>query len=418
MQGVILVLGIISLFMGWYVFQGIKVLTANIQSGRKRKTLYWIYWVVVVGILIGFAFSAYIRFETDTATPTVQWFINAFLTLFVTQLVFILVLFAEDLFRLLKALFRVFPGVGKKSESKKDFLPERRKFVSQVGLVLASLPFASFVYGVTRGKYRFTVHRKILFFEDLPEAFHGFTICQVSDIHSGSLDDPEAVRRGIELVNDQGCDLFVFTGDLVNDHAAEIVPFMDSFSQIKAPYGQFSVLGNHDYGMYVEWKDEAARAVNMENLKKHHATMGWRLLLDENVELEKNGQKIALLGVENWGRGFIEQGDLNKALLGVEEDAFKVLLSHDPSHWQEIVKNHPAHVHLTLSGHTHGMQFGIETPLVKWSPVQYRYEHWAGLAEAYKKMLYVNRGFGFIGFSGRVGIWPEVTVLELRKGKG
>jgi predicted MPP superfamily phosphohydrolase len=211
--------------------------------------------------------------------------------------------------------------------------------------------------------------------------------------------------------------LFVFTGDLVNDRALEIEPYIHQFKQIKAPFGQFSILGNHDYGMYTEWSSEAAREANMTKLKQHHQELGYRLLLDEHVLLEKDGAQLALVGVENWGRGFIEIGNLDQALAGVDQNAFKVLLSHDPSHWEEIVKKHPTFVHLTLAGHTHGMQFGVETPLFKWSPVQYRYKNWAGPAQENSRYLYVNRGFGFIGFSGRVGIWPEITVLELKRGK-
>ncbi|GAB3537059.1 metallophosphoesterase [Pontibacter brevis] len=406
-----------TLFMDWYVFQGLKRLTANWRSAGLRLAVYWAYWFFFIGFLVGFGISAYIRFSDDHATPLVQWFINAFLTFFVTKLVFTLVLFAEDISRFFTAIIRFFRGAtGNKGEKEQTLWPERRKFVSQLALTLASIPFFSFVYGTIKGKYDYTVHRHTLYFDDLPEAFDGFTITQISDIHSGSFDNTAAVQRGIELVKAQQSDMFVFTGDLVNDHAAEVVPYMHDFGQIKAPYGQYSILGNHDYGMYADWESEAAQEENMERLKQHHATMGYRLLLDEHVMIEKDGQKLALLGVENWGRGFIEKGDLDKALSGVEETAFKILLSHDPSHWQEIVKTHPSRVHLTLSGHTHGMQFGIETPLVRWSPVQYRYKNWAGLAQDNQRLLYVNRGFGFIGFSGRVGIWPEVTVLELRRG--
>ncbi len=414
MQTFILALGLISLLMDWYVFQGVKRLTADWQTARLRRRVHLIFWVFFVGLIVCFTYAVYLRFSADTTTPFVKWMINAFLTFFVTKLVFILVLFGEDIYRSMVAAFRLIKG-GRKEH--RPLMPERRKIVSQLGLVLATIPFASFVYGVTKGLYDFRVRRQVLYFTDLPEEFDGFTITQVSDIHSGSLDDAEAVRRGIELVKAQKSDLFVFTGDLVNDLATEVIPFMEMLSEIKAPYGQYAVLGNHDYGMYHDWESEAARKANIEQLKEFEAAIGWHMLLDESVTIEKGGEKIALLGVENWGRGFIEKGDLDKALEEVEEGAFKILLSHDPSHWQEIVKKHPRKVHLTLAGHTHGMQFGIETPLFKWSPVQYRYENWAGLARENDRLLYVNRGFGFIGFSGRVGIWPEITVFELRKGK-
>jgi len=417
MQRIILILGILSLFMDWYVYQGVKRLTADWKSPWLRLMVRWFYWFFFICFIFGFGISIYLRFSDDRVTPLSQWFINAFLTLLVTKLFFIVVLLVEDLFRAVTAVVRLFRRSRQGGDGKEGIVPQRRKFVSQLALVFASIPFASFVYGVTKGKYDFTVHRHTLYFDDLPEAFDGFTITQLSDIHSGSFDDAEAVQRGVALANAQKSDLFVFTGDLVNNLAPEIEPWIPAFAQLRAPYGQFSILGNHDYGMYHDWSSEAEHEANMVRLKQHHEELGYRLLLDEHVTIEKDGQKIALLGVENWGRGFIERGDINKALAGVEEDAFKILLSHDPSHFEEIVKKHPTHVHLTLSGHTHGMQFGVETPLFRWSPVQYRYKNWAGLAKENNRLLYVNRGFGFIGFTGRVGIWPEITVLELRKGK-
>lgn len=207
----------------------------------------------------------------------------------------------------------------------------------------------------------------------------------------------------------------MFTGDLVNHHAEEIEPMLSIFKEIKAPYGQFSIIGNHDYGDYVSWNSPKEKVANFEKFKDQHKRLGYRLLLDENVKIQKDGQEITLVGVENWGVGFQSKGDLQKALEGTRKEEFKILLSHDPSHWDREVKNNASKIHLTLSGHTHGMQFGIETPILKWSPVQYRYPNWAGLVEESGRYLYVNRGFGFHAFSGRVGIWPEITVIELRK---
>jgi hypothetical protein len=223
------------------------------------------------------------------------------------------------------------------------------------------------------------------------------------------------VQRGVDLARAQQSDLFVFTGDLVNNVAWEIEPYIDMFSTLKAPYGQFSILGNHDYGDYIRWDSDQDKADNLQQLKAHHATLGYRLLLDENVVLEKEGQKMALIGVQNWGRGFIQIGDLDKALRGVDEGAFKICLSHDPTHWEDKIRYHPTTIQLTLSGHTHGAQFGVETPGWRWSPVQYRYLDWAGLANEKDRYLYVNRGFGFLAFSGRLGIWPEITVITLKK---
>ncbi len=417
MRSFILILGLLSLILDLYVYQGLKKLTTDWKSLLWRRVVRWGYWVFFVVFLILFVIAINLRFTEDVTTNFVQWMINAFLTLFVTKLVFMVVLFAEDIYRAGTAIVRFFRKENSTDASGKSIWAERRKFVSKLGLALASIPFAAFLYGVTKGKYKFTVHRHTLYFDDLPAAFDGFRITQLSDIHSGSLDDLEEVKRGLELAQAQDSDLIVFTGDLVNDEASEVIPFMNELSKLNAPFGQFSILGNHDYGMYHEWESDAAQEANLERLKQYENAIGFRLLLDEHVILEKDGEKIALLGVENWGRGFIEKGDLGKALAGVPENAFKILLSHDPSHFEEIVKAHPTHVHLTLSGHTHGMQFGVETPLVKWSPVQYRYAHWAGLKQEFNKFHYVNRGFGFIGFTGRVGIWPEITVLELKRSK-
>ena len=220
---------------------------------------------------------------------------------------------------------------------------------------------------------------------------------------------------GINHINAQKSDLFVFTGDLVNNAASEIVPYIGHFSQIKAPFGQFSVLGNHDYGDYIKWPTEADKIQNLNQLKAYHQELGFKLLLDEHVELHKNGEKIILAGIENWGIGFGERGDLNKALQNTSVNDFKILLSHDPSHWDAQVKNYPSKIQLSLAGHTHGMQFGIEAFGIKWSPVKYRYKHWAGIKTENGRYLNVNRGFGFLGFSGRIGIWPEITVIELKK---
>ncbi|MDB5264381.1 MAG: putative phosphohydrolase [Adhaeribacter sp.] len=406
--GVFLVI-ILSFLLDKYAYSGIKTIIATWQSDRLKRLVRWGYWTVSLGVT-----------GTMLALPLLglrnafsYWMLSIFFTLFVTKLVYTLVLFGEDIYRAIRLMLNTLWGAGAGEGQRAT--PGRRKFISQLGLALATIPFASALYGMIKGKYDYTVHRHTLFFDDLPAEFDGFTITQISDVHAGTFDNAEAVQRGIDLIKAQQSDLFVFTGDMVNNVADEMQPWLNHFSQLRAPFGQFSVLGNHDYGDYMQWKSEEAKVANLENLKQHHAALGYRLLLDENIILEKNGQKIALLGVENWGDGFVQKGDLEKALTGVDKDSFKILLSHDPSHWQNIVKKHPTHIHLTLAGHTHGMQMGIETPTVKWSPAGLRYAHWAGLAEENLRYLYVNRGFGFLGFTGRVGIWPEITVLELRR---
>lgn len=408
---IIILLLLIYLLPDWYAYQGVRALTRDWHSRSAARFIKWSYWLISIGLIVSLILSFLFADRASMGVPTfTQWVINSLITLFVTKLAFIIVLFAEDIYRIIATV------VNASKSNEKDFpMPERRKFISQLGLVMAGIPFVSFIYGIAKGKYDYKVHRQVIYFDDLPDAFDGFTITQLSDIHSGSFNDPEAVERGIALAREQKSDLFVFTGDLVNNVAGEIAPWVPYFKQIKAPFGQFSILGNHDYGEYVEWNSPEEKAADFAKLKQQHEQLDYRLLLDERITIEKRGQQIELLGVENWGAGFIQKGDLDKALRGAEEHSFKILLSHDPSHWEEKVKNHPQKIQLTLSGHTHGMQFGIETPTVQWSPVQYRYPHWAGLKKENGRNLYINRGFGFIGFSGRVGIWPEITVIELRK---
>ncbi len=292
----------------------------------------------------------------------------------------------------------------------------RSVFLSRLALILGGSILGTFLYGITN-RYRYRVHRLQLKLADLPEAFRGMRIVQLSDIHSGSFDNRKAVEHGVEMVMDERPDLILFTGDLVNNKADEIQPYINIFSKLKAPLGIYSTLGNHDYGDYVPWPSIEDKAKNLQWLKDSHAKMGWRLLMNEHVVLERNGDKIALLGIENWGAkaGFPKYGNMNKAYEGLEEKQvpFKILLSHDPSHWDAQVRPEYPNVQLTFSGHTHGMQMGIEIPGFKWSPSQYVYKEWAGLYREGKQYLYVNRGFGFLGYPGRLGILPEITVIDL-----
>jgi predicted MPP superfamily phosphohydrolase len=298
-------------------------------------------------------------------------------------------------------------------------LPERRKFVSQIALGIAAIPFASLLYGITLGKYNFKVIKQTLFVPDLPEAFDGTTITHISDVHSGSFDDADKIQYAIDLINEQNSDLVLFTGDIVNTHATEMDPWIETFKGIHNPkFGKFSILGNHDYGEYVDWSSKAEKQANFEAIKDIHRKIDFKLLLNEHVKIENNNQELVIVGVENWGRKFGERGDLNLASQGLTKDDFKIVMSHDPSHWDEKIQHHENHYHLTLSGHTHGMQFGIEIPgWIKWSPVQYVYKQWAGLYENAGRYVYVNRGFGFHAYPGRVGIMPEITVIELKKGE-
>jgi len=406
------ILSLFSLILSWYVFQALKTVLTNWGNPTGKYVVYLVYWLLT-GAYIFFIISSVVTISrTVEISGNAQMGLNIFLTVTITQATIILFLLGEDLFRGVQTGVNFFSSNVSNSQS---YVPDRRKFISQMALLIAAVPFVGFVYGIIKGKYNFKVFKETLYFDDLPDAFDGFTITQLSDIHAGSFKDFTAVQRGVDLAREQNSDLFVFTGDLINVSAKEISPLVEKFKQINAPYGQFSILGNHDYGDYTQWSSPEEKVKNFADLKASHSKMGYRLLLDEHVTIEKDGAKIQLLGVENWGVGFKSKGDLEKALRGVNQKDFKILLSHDPSHWEKVVKEHPSKIHLTLSGHTHGMQMGVETPWIRWSPAKFRYPNWAGLAEQAGRYLYVNRGFGFHAFAGRVGIWPEITVIELKK---
>jgi hypothetical protein len=289
-----------------------------------------------------------------------------------------------------------------------------------LALGIAALPFGALLYGMFKGKYDYQVLNYEIVFDDLPDAFDGYQITQISDLHCGSFDNHEKVKYGIDLANEQQSDVLFFTGDLVNARASETKEWRDLFNTLNAPDGVFSILGNHDYGDHGgNWDSRAQQEQNLEDLKEIERGMNWKLLLNENRFIERAGQRICVVGVENWGSGgFVQYGDLEKAGEGLTKEDFKILLSHDPSHWQEKVKNNEKNYQLTLSGHTHGMQFGIEIPgWIKWSPVKYRYKNWAGIYKEFGRFINVNRGFGYLAYPGRVGIWPEISVITLRKRK-
>ena len=397
----------IYLVIDFYAFQAFKTVS-------KSKWLYIIYWLITILVMINFLYQLSINFNRSVGlTTSTNQAIGFFLILFIPKIALLLFMFGEDLFRVPQALYRL-ATEGKSVES--NYFPSRRKFISQIALGIAAIPFTSLLYGMYRGKYNYKVLKYTLEFDDLPNAFDGYQITQISDIHSGSFDNKKKIEYGVDLINQQESDVILFTGDLVNNRADEMLPWIDTFKKLNAKEGKFSVLGNHDYGDYIEWESEEAKLQNMKNLEDIHKQLGFDLLLNENRHLEKNGDKIALIGVENWGAGFKQVGDLRRASTDINKDDFKILMSHDPSHWQEEVKNNDTHYHLTLSGHTHGMQFGIEIPgLIKWSPVKWRYKYWAGIYEEAGRYINVNRGFGFLAYPGRVGIWPEITVITLKK---
>ena len=289
----------------------------------------------------------------------------------------------------------------------------RSDFLVKAGLATAAVPLLGLSWGMIAGPYRYKVFAEKVKIPNLPSAFNGLKIVQISDIHAGSFYNSEAVEKGIDLILAQQPDIIFFTGDIVNDKAEEMEPYIEMFSRIQAPLGVFSILGNHDYGDYTNWESEEAKEANNKAVRELHARLGWNLLLNEHVYIEKDGEKIGLIGVENWGKGFHQEGDLAKAYEGIDAPV-KLLLSHDPTHFEEVVKKEYKDIAITFSGHTHGAQIGIETGGFKWSPISLRYNKWAGLYEENGQFLYINRGYGFIGYAGRLGIMPEVTVIELQ----
>ena len=348
-------------------------------------------------------------FEYDELGSFFSYNSTLIFILIISKFIIIPFLFVEDISRLFYFLFN-------KVIKKKKINLSRRKFVSKTALALSAIPIPIMLHGVVRGRYNFKVIKHTLTFKDLPEEFDGYKLTHVSDFHCGSLENRKKIEYGMDLINQQKSDLILFTGDFVNNTFKEIEPWKGHFSKLKAKDGKFSVLGNHDYGDYYDWDSQDEKEKNFNQLKEIQKKMGFNLLLDESVYIKKNNQKIALIGVENWGDGFKKKGDIDKAIKKINKDDFKILMSHDPSHWEKIIVNHNNHFDLTLSGHTHGMQFGIEIPgFIKWSPVKYRYKYWAGLYSAKNQYINVNRGFGVLGFPGRVGIWPEISVIELKK---
>lgn len=396
----------------FYTYHGLK---SAFPEGRKKIIASIIYAISIVLIIAGII-SMRVVFVGGNASMG-YWsnlLIGIMFTLVITKIIFLTSLFIGDSFRFLKFWIQK-SSVWFSKSSVPIEIDGRRKFIAQIGLGIAAIPFTGFLYGILKGKYDFKIHRQYLTFGDLPGEFNGLKIVQISDFHAGSFDNIEAVARGVKMVQDQNPDLILFTGDLVNNLAKEIEPYKHLLKNLKAPMGKFAVLGNHDYGEYVDWNSEDEKIENTESIKLHLADMGFSVLNNQRISLHRNEEHIQIVGVENWGKPpFPAYGDLDNALKGINNDDFTILMSHDPDHWEEKTLLHSKNINLTLSGHTHGMQMGIEIPGIKWSPVKYKYNKWAGLYEENGQYLYVNRGFGYLGYPGRIGIWPEITVFELK----
>jgi len=403
---------VIMLLLDLYVFQAVKIVS-NGASAKTRQVIYIAYWTLSAATVILLLLMPYTNYEKWPRAVRTYLFATI-LGLFFAKVISVVFFLIDDIRRVVqwasgKIFFRNTEAEGFGAEG-----ISRSVFLSWLGIGAGSTLFGTLVYGFSN-KYNYQVKHIKLAYDNLPASFKGLKIVHISDIHSGSFTDKQAVNRGIDKILKENADIILFTGDIVNDRAVEMEHYMDVFSRLKAPMGVYSTLGNHDYGDYVHWESDAAKKANLEDLKKVHAALGWRLLMNEHEVLEKNGEQIALIGIENWGAKarFPKYGRMDLAYPGAAKYPFKILMSHDPSHWDAEVQPKYADIDLTLAGHTHGMQFGVEIPGFKWSPVEYVYKEWAGLYEAGKQKLYVNRGFGFIGYPGRVGILPEITVIEL-----
>ncbi len=400
MQKSILIVTGILFALEFYVYQAFKTVTSN-------NYLRIAYWVVTILVYLFFLYEVFNFKRTDRDHHRVQLVASVFLIFLLPKLFIILFLLIDDFGRGINYILQSFG-------STETHVPDRRKFLSIIGLGSAAVLSGLFLDGIIFGKYRHTVRKVKLKISGLPNSFKGYKIIQISDVHSGSFFHPEKLQKAIDLINEEQPDLVLFTGDMVNNYATEFEPFVPLFKTIKSKDGKFSILGNHDYGDYGEWTSSAEKSQNIPDLIALQKLAGFEMLRNEHRIIEKNGEKLYIVGVENWGeKPFPQYGDLDKATIGIPAEAAKILMSHDPTHFDAVVKNHPSNVQVTLSGHTHGMQFGLDLKNVRWSPVQYRYKKWADLYESSGKFLYVNRGFGVIGYPGRVGIDPEITLLEL-----
>ena len=400
MQRALLVITGILFIIEFYAYQAVKTVTAN-------SAIRWAYIIFNAVLYIVFLYYLSNFSRSNRNYLPLEILATILLAFLLPKLLISLFLLVDDVSRLFEF------GIKKISGAAENY-PERRKFLSYLGLGTAGALSLLFLDGEIFGKYRHRARLVRIKIKNLPANFRGYRIVQISDVHIGSFSHAEKLRHAIDLINRQNADLVLFTGDMVNNYADEFKPFVELFSGIKAKDGKLSILGNHDYGDYGDWKSAQEHAQNIPNLIALQKQAGFRMLRNEHVAIDRNGEKLFIIGVENWGeKPFPQYGDLDKATTGIPQNGAKILMSHDPTHFDHVVKMHPSDISLTISGHTHGMQFGIDLKKFRWSPVKYRYPKWADLYESNGKYLYVNRGFGVLAYPGRVGVLPEITVFEL-----
>ena len=409
-----ILIAIFLIIIDLYYYRALKSFVKNYTPILKNtfKISYWIFTLVT--IIFMFVAAAYFSDKTLSLPFTRTYVMGVIMIIGLSKLIGTLFILIHDIFQFIIWLINKTPSKSNNSENKISI--SRIDFLKKTALIASIIPFSTLMFGVLKSAFDYTIHHQKLKIPNLPNAFKGLKIVQISDIHTGSFISKDPLEKAIKMIEDQQPDIIFFTGDLVNEITEEALPFMDTLNKIKAPLGVFSILGNHDYGDYFYPKDDTeGKAHNYTLMKAVHKKLGWNLLLNENYILRKDNERLAILGVENWGSElrFPKYGDIDKAKEGCLTDDVKLLLSHDPSHWDaHVTPNHPD-IAATFSGHTHGMQFGIEIPGFKWSPSQYIYKNWAGLYAEKNQQLYVNRGLGFLGYPGRVGILPEITVFTL-----
>lgn len=402
-----LIILLVLLAVDLYFFQAVKTVSSGI-SAEKKNLLNYVYWIACAMLYAMVIITAFVG-QHNIPKLFRTYIFSFFLIIEMSKLLGVIFLIFDDVIRFVR-----FAGSSlSKSDGSRDI--GRLKFLSYVALGISAIPFLSLLRGMISGAYNYQVKKIKLKLKNLPSEFEGLKIVQISDIHTGSFLDTKHLHEAFDLILEQKPDIIFFTGDLVNDVAKETIGFEEVYKKLKAPMGVYSTLGNHDYGDYTTWDSLEAKQANLEQLKSVHREAGWRLLMNENQIIERNGKQLAIIGIENWGANlrFPKYGKLDKAIVGTENAAVRLLLSHDPSHWEgEVIPKYPS-IDAMFAGHTHGMQFGVEIPGFKWSPAQYFYKQWAGLYENGDQQLYVNRGLGFIGYPGRVGILPEISVFEL-----
>ncbi len=412
----LLLIGLLLFSIDLYFYQTIKTLLFG-SSSYKKNVVYFIYWGFTLFSFLLFLVPTFFNFYE--LPKFFRIYVFAFvIMIFISKIIGSVFIAVDDVIRLFRwgGSFFIKPAVASSEMTPNPHSISRLKFLNYIAVGMAALPFVSFIYGMVKGAFDYKVRNVKVILPQLPSSFNGLKIVQISDIHSGSFVSTTHIEEAINIVMQQKADIIFFTGDLVNNEATETEPFIEILSRVKAPMGVFSTLGNHDYGDYKTWESPEAKVKNLQDLKDIHAQLGWKLMMNEHVALKKGDDEIALIGVENWGGNlnFPKYGDMKKAHAGTEKYPVKLLLSHDPSHWEMQVRKDYKDVDITFSGHTHGFQFGIEIPgWIKWSPSQFVYKQWAGLYTEGNQHVYVNRGLGFLGYPGRVGILPEITVMEL-----